>query len=538
MTQRFALNGILILLFSVFFLAYAGGCSKDDLLSDTGEEVKSVPDDEGDDITNSTFSNVVTIRLGNTVEIDNPVEAEGVSISASGGHVTIRSTAKEIAYVISGTTTDGSVKIYSDYKLQLTLDGVDITNPTGAAINIQSGKRVFVVVNEGTTNKLTDGSTYQTTSGEDMKATFFSEGQLLFYGNGTLIVHSHNKHAICSDDYIRMYEGDIQVTGTVSDGLHANDAVVIDGGTLTIKAGTDGIECEKGYILINGGNITIDSGDDGIIASYNDGNNSINPYMGINGGTFHITTTGTSANAIKARGNLTITDADIRIKTSRTKSEGIESKKTLTIHSGYIIVEAYDDCLNASDAIVINGGSIYCYSSNNDGVDSNRTLTVTGGTVIAIGTSSPEDGFDCDNNTFSITGGTLVGIGGSTGTPTSNACTQYSLIYGGSGTQNTLFHIESAAGEDVLTFMIPRTLSAMTVLFSSPALTGNTTYTIYSGGTVTGGNDFYGLYSGASYNGGSQLATFTTSSLVTTAGNFSGGIGGGGGVSPGRPGGR
>ncbi len=55
----------------------------------------------------------------------------------------------------------------------------------------------------------------------------------------------------------------------------------------------------------------------------------------------------------------------------------------------------YDDCMNASNSIVINGGSIYCYSSGNDGIDSNGTLTITGGVVIASGTTSPEDGFDC-----------------------------------------------------------------------------------------------------------------------------------------------
>ena len=165
----------------------------------------------------------------------------------------------------------------------------------------------------------------------------------------------------------------------------------------------------------------------------------------------------------------------------------------------------------------------------------NRIDRNTGGIVIAIGTSSPEEGFDCDQNTFKITGGTLIGIGGSTSTPTSNVCTQPSLIYGGSGTQNTLFHISAADGTDILTFNIPRTLQQMTLLFSSPALKSGSGYTIHTGGTVAGGTDFYGLYSGATYSGGTQAATFTTSSMVTTIGSYSGRPGGGGGG--GRPGG-
>ena len=451
-------------------------CSADDISS--GEETKAVPDDENDQVDNSSFSSTVTVSFDNTVTVSNPMSDNGVSVQISDGQVTIVSTAEEMEYVLSGSTTNGMVKIYSDYKFKLTLDGVSITNPSGPAVNIQSHKRVFVQLNDTTQNILTDGSSYATNGSEDQKA------------------------AICSDDYVRIYEGNFMLTSKVSDGIHTNDAVIIDGGTLTIHAATDAIECEEGYILIQDGDITIVSGDEGITTSYEGSDSSINPYMDINGGTIRITTTGTSAKGIKSLGNLTINGGNITVKTSRSEAEGIESKRELVINDGYIIVEAYDDCINAATSIVINGGEIYCYSTANDGIDSNGTLTITGGTVVSIGTSSPEDGFDCDQNTFKITGGTIIGVGGGTSTPTTNACTQSSLIYGGSGTQNTLFHISSDDGADILTFKIPRTLQQMTLLFSSPALTSGSGYTIYTGGTATGGSDFYGLYTGSTYSGG------------------------------------
>ncbi|WP_288206199.1 carbohydrate-binding domain-containing protein [uncultured Parabacteroides sp.] len=511
-------------------------CSTDDISS--GEETKTVPDDEKDSVDNSSFSTTVTISFDNTVTVSNPMADNGVSVQVDNGQVTVVSTAEEIEYILSGTTANGMVKIYSDYKFKLTFNGVSITNPSGSAVNIQSHKRVFVQLNDNTQNILTDGSSYDTNGSEDQKAAFFSEGQLIFNGNGSLTVNGNNKHAICSDDYVRIYEGNFLLTSKVSDGIHTNDAVIIDGGTLVINATKDAIECEEGYILIQDGNITIVSGDEGITTSYEGSDSSINPYMDINGGTIDITTTGTSAKGIKSLGNLTINGGNIKVKTSLREAEGIESKRELVINDGYIIVEAYDDCINAATSIIINGGDIYCYSTANDGIDSNGTLTITGGTVIAIGTSSPEDGFDCDQNTFKITGGTIIGVGGGTSTPTSKECTQPSLVYGGSGTQNTLFHISAADGTDVLTFRIPRTLQQMTLLFSSPSLASGASYTIQTGGTATGGTDFYGLYTGATYSGGTQAATFTTSSMVTTVGSVSGGIGGGGmGGGGGRPGG-
>ena len=195
-------------------------------------------------------------------------------------------------------------------------------------------------------------------------------------------------------------------------------------------------------------------------------------------------------------------------------SEGIESKNVMTINGGDIAVYAYDDCLNASNNITINGGSVYCYSTGNDGVDSNGTLTITGGTVVASGTTSLEDGFDCDQNTFKITGGTVLGIGGGTSTPTANSCIQRSVIYGGSGSAGQYIGIQSSDGTNLMTYMIPRTYQQMTLLFSSLQLESGS-YTIYTGGSVTDGASFYGLYTGAVYDGGTQAATFTTNSMVT-----------------------
>lgn len=450
-------------------------------------------------IANSTFTTQVLIAFnGSTATITNPLAASTVSIIQSNGDVTITSTAKEIEYILSGSTTNGSVKIYSTNKFKLTLNGVSITNNDGPAINIQSKKRVFIVAADNTTNTLADASTYATST-EDMKGTIFSEGQLIFTGNGTLNVKGNYKHGIASDDYIRVQSGTINITGAATDGIHTNDAFIADGGTLNITASSDAIECEEGYIVINNGNFTIKAGDDGIAASWTT-DTTIDPYVTINGGTFNITTT---------------------------QGEGIESKSTLTINDGNFVIKTYDDGLNAGKAIYINGGTLYVYSSNNDGIDSNGIMTITGGKTVSVGAGSPEEGFDCDNNTFKITGGIIVGIGGATSMPTANVSTQRSVRLGGASA-NQLVHIVATDGSaEALTFTVPRTYT--TLLFSSPKLKASTSYTVYTGGSVANGVSLNGLYTSGTYTKGSATAgtTFTTTSMVTTAGGSAGPGGGG-----------
>lgn len=579
-------------------------------------------DENYDDfVENSTFSSVVTVTFnGASATVSNGVD--GVTVSQSGAHIVVTSTVKKVEYVLKGSTTDGSFKVYSDNKFKLSLEGVSIHNPAGAAINIQSTKRVFVVCAEGTVNTLTDGSSYSLTEGEDMKACLFSEGQLIFSGSGSLAVTGNYKHAIVSDDYVRLRSGcSISIPSAVKDGIHTNDAVIIGGGVLNVSSTEDAIQCEEGGITMSGGfvkvtttenkahglksakdvvisggaiqaqvvgaaskgiscdgNLTVTggkitaftsqtalyennelsscaaikcdgnvliSGGEVLLQSTGAAGKGINcdGSITISNGTVKVITTGaqciygrldSSAKAIKADGALTINGGTVLVKaTGGEGSEGIESKSVLTVNDGMIAALCYDDCMNASKSIVVNGGSIYCYSSGNDGIDSNGTFTITGGVVVSSGTNSPEEGIDCDQNTFKITGGILLGIGGGTSTPTSSACTQRSVIYGGSGSSGQFINIQSADGTSVLTYQIPRNYSQMTLLFSSPSLASGTNYILSKGGSVSGGSEFFGLYKDATYSGGTQAATFTTSSMVTQVGSSSGGGGQHGGGGPG-----
>ncbi|MFD1605434.1 carbohydrate-binding domain-containing protein [Flavobacterium artemisiae] len=443
-----------------------------------------------DILANSTFSSTVKITFnGTTATVENAVT--GVTVAISGSDVIVTSTVAEVAYEITGSTTDGMLKIYSDKKYKLTLNGVSIKNNDGPAINIQSGKRAFIVLSG--TNTLEDGATYATST-EDQKGTFFSEGQLILSGTGSLNITANNKHGIAADDYVRVQSGTITITKAVSDGIHTNDGVYIDGGTLNINASSDGIEAEEGPIVINAGTITITAADDGITASY-DTDTTIDPYLVINGGTITITTTGTGG-------------------------EGIESKSTLTINDGTINIKAVDDGINAGKAIYINGGTIVSYSTTNDGIDSNGTLTVTGGKTFAIGAKSPEEGFDCDSNTFKITGGLLVGAGGATSSPTASVSTQASAILG-SGNAGTIYSVLDPDNAEVMTFKSPASFT--TLLLSGSKFSSGKTYKLVTVSSVANATEFNGLYLGGTFSDPVLSSSFTLTSMVTKIGGSTGG---------------
>jgi hypothetical protein len=562
----------------LFFILFVGflSCGKDEY----GSGYDDIPNTETNDLdknedfsTNpkdTVFANAVVVAYASGgVTVNNPYENKGVSITVNGGDVLVRSTVSgtAISYVLTGTHTDGSFKIYSDYAFGIGLNGVNLICSDGPAVNIQSGQEATVVLVGGTNNRMIDNNIYSADS-EDRKATIFSEGGLHFRGSGRLVLKGYCKHAVCSDEYIIVSGGNMEIQSAYKDGLHANDLISVTGGVLSVVSTDDGMECEDGDVEISGGDITVqtignafynaEKADISSSAGIKSGGNfrmekgtlsiastgsagkgiSVDGNITVNGDSIQITTTGkqfrygqydSAAKGMKAEGDLTVNGGSIQIKTSATEAEGMESKNTLTVNGGIIEIEACDDGINASLGIVITGGKVYAYSTANDGIDSNGTITITGGTVVSSGTTSPEEGFDSDRNTFKITGGTIVGVGGATSTPTANVCTQPVIVYGGSASNGQLVHIESVDGTEILTFKVPRNYNQMTMLFSSPGITVNSAYTLYTGGSVSGGTDFHGLYSGSAYVKGTSTQSFTLSAMVTGVGNSSSGMGGGGG---------
>ncbi len=339
---------------------------------------------------------VVIVYSGTSASVSNAFQQEGVTVTVSGADVTVKSTntSKEIVYLLSGTATKGSFKLYGEYKFNLTLKGLTLTNSTGPAINIQSGKKA--TVNIQGVNTLTDGATYATSS-EDQKGTFFSEGQLSFMGSGTLNVTGNNKHGIVSDDYIYVSEASINIKSALKDGIHANDYFVMDSGTLIVNATDDGIEVEEGYVSVNGGTLTVNSVDHGIVASYEGTDTSISPYVLIKGGNVNVTTTGEKGNAIKSESYTSIgTAGAVTLSVSGRGSKGVKAGGDFTLTSGTV-------------KITTSGAAFYDTSDLDitapAGINCDKNLSIRGGTLTVTSTGSGAKGITVDG-TVTINGGT------------------------------------------------------------------------------------------------------------------------------------
>ena len=491
-------------------------------------ETENIPTDENDEsyedyVEHSSFSETVSIVYADN-EATVSTLPDGVEAIVDGAGVIINSTIKGVAYELKGSSSNGYFKIYSEKKFHLTLNGVSLTNPTGAAINIQSGKRVFVTLADGTSNSLVDGTSYNTPDDEDEKGTFFSEGQLVFNGKGSLEVTGNKKHGIVSDDYIRFRTGtNIYITASNGHGIKANDYVAIGGGVLNIEvSGTakKGISSD-GYVLVSGGRTTILTSGDG---EYDEDEDDVSGAAGIKadlyfqmeGGQLNIKSTGAGGKGINTDGEIIINDGDIQVITtgqtftyssdldSKAKgiksdtdvtvnggtikikttggegSEGLEAKGVMNINGGEIEIATYDDCINSAGDMYLNGGYIYAFATNNDAIDSNGDLYIKGGVIVALGASGAECAIDAaEGKNIYITGGTVVGVGGSNASYPASSSSQMSIAFQASVSTGSTLTV--ADGSDaILSFTIKRGYQSGLYLISSPDFKNGTSYTVYS----------------------------------------------------------
>ena len=288
--------------------------------------------------------------------------APNVTFTTDGAHVSILSTdvKNELEFVLQGESTQGSLTYDGPLKCKFYLNGLNLKSNRGAAIDIQCGKRVNMILNPGTENFLADAA------GGTQKAALYCKGHLEIEGSGSLTVTGNAKHAIATKEYLQLKKstGTITVNKAMSDAMHVGQYFLMNGGTLTLtgQAG-DGLQVEKvtlsddvtpdpskennGQMFIRGGSINITASRDitkGIKVPEN---------LTVSGGTFIIVANGDGSRGIQVSGNMVVNQDDnttlMQIRANGTTYEdeetddedrciGIKVKGNLSVNAGTIQV--------------------------------------------------------------------------------------------------------------------------------------------------------------------------------------------------------
>ena len=391
--------------------------------------------------------------------------AQYVDVTISGAHVSIAQssmvddTVGEITYNLSGTSTDGEFAMSGSYKATVTLNGLTLTNPTGAPINITNGKRIEMSVKKDTENTLVDGA------GGSQKGCLYVKGHLELKGKGILNITGNTSHAIKSGEYVEIKNCTVNILKSVKDGINCSQYFLMESGTLSMKSiGDDGIQCDlegdtstgmltdhededsgniyllggtisatitadackginaEGDMLIEGGDITITTSGGGLwdskkLKTKSSSCLSADGNITISGGTLTLTSTGAGGKGINADGAFTLDGGTTIIKTSG-NAVVASSNGTLSVVTNSRTLDNYDSDYKSSPkgvkvdgAIIINDGIIDVTTSGagGEGIESKTSITFNGGQTIV---SSSDDGINASYNSDTNGSGDMTVNGG------------------------------------------------------------------------------------------------------------------------------
>lgn len=329
---------------------------------------------------------------GTSAQVNIPSFIEGVTCTSGNSSdvvLTSTNTTDEITYSVTGSTTDGSLTINGDYKLTVALNGASITSSKQAAINIACGKRIALIMADGSVNSLTDGASSAN------KACLYTKGHLEISGAGTLNVTGNANHAIASKEYLQVKRSvkAINILKAANDAIHAGQYVQVNGGEINITSTTTNDAIQAEYKLDDNDAIIQDEENTGGII--------------IKGGTLNIDLANAQdAKGLKAEGDILISGGTFNINASSNGSRGMQTDANMVINqddaaTSVTINASGTKCTVADDAadphncmgikvdgdITINDAAVEVYNTGKKakGIKVKGTCTING-TVRSSGT--------------------------------------------------------------------------------------------------------------------------------------------------------
>lgn len=330
------------------------------------------------------------------------IEVSGSGAVAEGSVLTI---SKPGTYVISGKLNDGQIIVdvdktaYPEGKVELSLEGADITSSSDSAVYVASvADECVITVKKGTENVISDGTDYK--NADDSTGAVYSKDDLKIKGKGNLTVNGNCKDGIVGKDSVKIFNGNITVN-SVDDGIRGKDSVKIgdsddtDFSNLSVtvnSASGDGIKATndsdegKGKVIINGGTVSIKSFGDGIQGESDvkiaGGDIEIYTYEGSSYTASGSTTGGNTGGwgrpggfggGMGMDGNANKMPDDLSAK-------GLKSSGTINITGGNIVIDSSDDAVHAAGNVNVTGGRLELRSAD-DGVHSDADLVIGEGSA-------------------------------------------------------------------------------------------------------------------------------------------------------------
>ena len=521
------------------------GCRKSfDITDDkieTGPQTTIDPEDKEDEVSSFEGTYVMSIVYSGssaTWSVADSLGAEvakpdSISVTVSGAGVTVvNASSRSVHYILSGTSGAGFFKLYSNRRQEIELSNLSLTGSSGAAINNQSDKRTYIVLTGSNTIK--DGGTYSTTllsdgTAEDCRGAFFSEGQLCISGTGSLDIiasAADGKGGLFSDDYIRFLGGTVSVTASKDHAIRGKDAVIVSDGTVSATSSADGKKAvtTDGFFQQDGGSLTASTTGKAVYDSEEKDQDrptalKCDGDFVMNGGSLIAKANGSGGKGIKCGASIKI--AGGYIFASSATHEGFTCDGTWTQDGGIVIAEAYDDAVNSAKVLTVNDGYLRGTSKNNDGIDANAAIYIKGGVVIGEGSSDPECGIDSvEGTTVTVSGGFVVSRGGGLNSFTSSGGTAFVQTTTTAGTSYGLM----SGSTPLMAYQAPSS-GGTTTMFCAPGLKSGSSYTLYTGVTISQVSEDFPRF-GESFSGGSSGSSLSATSSI------SGSMGGGGGGRP------
>ncbi len=333
-----------------------------------------------------TFVHIITVtwdgaqanvEKGNVLGVDCSVEGADVVITSTNIH-------NELEFVLQGASTNGSLTYNGTYKCKFYLNGLNLASQKGAALEILCGKRIDLILNEGTNNVLVDAPNGL------QKAALYCKGHLEVEGGGSLTVTGKARHGICTKEYLEIKKsvGSITVNGAESDGIHAGQYFLMKGGTVTVSGQKgDGIQTE---ILTLDDDVTPNP------------DKEFNGQIFIHGGTLNVTVATDDKKGIKSADKMTVTGGTFTILASGKGSKGISVARHLLINE--------DD--NTTVIQIRATGGVYEDEETEEesrcmGIKVTQNMAVTAGKIMVSNTGSKSRGIKVDGLYYQADGATV-----------------------------------------------------------------------------------------------------------------------------------